>query len=205
MDLCTCFRSFLATCLLLVSAFLTHAESIDFNRDVRPILSDRCFQCHGPDGGNRKAGLRLDTREGALKLTDSGLAAIAPEDPEQSEIIARISSDDADELMPPPESKISLTPAEKETLKKWIKEGAAYDEHWSFRPLTEVTLPEVNPDAPVRTSIDRFVQARLEEQSWSLGEDASKERLIRRVTFDLTGLPPTTEEIDNFLSDTESD
>lgn len=205
MDLCTCFRSFLATCLLLVSAFLTHAESIDFNRDIRPILSDRCFQCHGPDGGNRKAGLRLDTREGALKLTDSGLAAIAPEYPEQSEIIARISSDDADELMPPPESKISLTPAEKETLKKWIKEGAAYDEHWSFRPLTEVTLPEVNPDAPVRTSIDRFVQARLEEQSWSLGEDASKERLIRRVTFDLTGLPPTTEEIDNFLSDTESD
>ncbi len=181
------------------------AEPIDFNRDVRPILSDRCFHCHGPDGGKRKAGLRLDIREDAQKLTDSGLAAIAPEHPDKSEVIVRILSTDPDELMPPPDRNHGLTPAEKETLQLWIREGAVYDEHWSFSRLEEIPVPSVNEDSPVRTDIDRFVQARLEEQSWTLGEDASKERLIRRVTFDITGLPPTTSEIDIFLANTEVD
>ena len=203
MDPSTWFRSFLATCLLLSSASFISAEPIDFNRDVRPILSDRCFFSHGPDGQNRKAGLRLDVREDALKLTDSGLAAISPGNPEKSEIIARIASSDPDDVMPPPETKISLTTAEKETLTQWIKEGANYDDHWSFRPLAEIVVPKVDSNVRVRTDIDRFVQARLEAQSWELGEDASKERLIRRVTFDLTGLPPTPSEVDAFLADTE--
>ena len=128
--------SFLTTSLLLSSTVWMQAEPIDFNRDVRPILSDRCFHCHGPDGGKRKAGLRLDIREDAQKLTDSGLAAIAPEHPDKSEVIVRILSTDPDELMPPPDRNHGLTPAEKETLQLWIREGAVYGEHWSFRHET---------------------------------------------------------------------
>ncbi|MFT5190699.1 MAG: hypothetical protein ACI9DF_005387 [Verrucomicrobiales bacterium] len=175
---------------------------VDFNRDVRPLLSDRCFFCHGPDAGARKADLRLDIREDALKETDSGLAAIAPGATEQSEIIKRIFSTDPDEMMPPPDSKLKLSDPEKETLRRWISEGATYDQHWSFRTLKDTPLPEVKEAQRARNGIDRFIEDRLEKEGWHLGEDAPKERLIRRATFDLTGLPPAADEIDAFLADT---
>lgn len=177
-------------------------DAVDFNRDVRTILSDRCFLCHGPDKDQRKAGLRLDVRAEALKETESGLAAIVPGSPEKSEVMRRILATDADDIMPPPKSKLELTPAEKETLRRWIAEGAAYEEHWAFHPLTKVPLPEVRQVDGVRNGIDRFIQARLDREDWQLSEEASRERLIRRVTFDLTGLPPTLAEIDDFLKDT---
>ncbi|MFT4550866.1 MAG: hypothetical protein ACI9MB_004847, partial [Verrucomicrobiales bacterium] len=185
-----------------VSFYSPAIAEVDFGREIRPILSDRCYFCHGPDAGKRKAKLRLDTAEGARAALGDGMFAIAPGDLAHSEVFRRISSDDPDDRMPPPESKISITQDEVELIGKWIQEGAKYEKHWSFVSLTETEVPEVKDERNWGSNeIDQFVLARLETEGLQPNDEASKERLIRRVSFDLTGLPPTLAEIDCFVAD----
>lgn len=181
------------------------SEKLQFNRDIRPILSNSCFQCHGPDSAKREAGLRLDQREAAVAQTASGVQPIVPGDHAASEIISRILSDDPDLKMPPPESGKSVTPEQLATLKRWVSEGAEYEAHWSFLPIQRPAVPAVKNDSRVRTPIDQFLQARLEKEGLSLADDADRVTLIRRVTFDLTGLPPTPAEVEAFVTDPAPD
>jgi len=170
-------------------------EEISFNRDIRPILSDKCFFCHGPDSKKREADLRLDVEEAAKVF------AIVPGKPDESELLTRITSEDPDERMPPVESKLSLTTAEIQTLRRWIEQGAKWNEHWAFTSLGETAVPKVGDKTWPLSKIDHFILARLEREKIKPSSPASRERLIRRVTFDLTGLPPTLAEIDAFLAD----
>lgn len=193
----TCYLAFVVG--LLLSAPGAWAK-LEFNRDVRPILSDKCFACHGFDAKTRKAGLRLDTEEGAYSLKD-GVQAIKPGALQESEVWHRITHDDEDELMPPPESNKSLTGGEKEVLKRWIEDGAKYQPHWAFVPPKKRTPPVVSG---ARNPIDQFIGARLEEEELSFSPEADRRTLIRRVTLDLTGLPPTPQQLDQFLNDAAS-
>ncbi|MEO6738613.1 MAG: PSD1 and planctomycete cytochrome C domain-containing protein, partial [Chthoniobacteraceae bacterium] len=178
------------------------AEAIRYNRDIRPILSDNCFSCHGPDEKQRKSGLRLDIREDAMKAAKSGDVAVVPGDPKQSALLARINSTDEDELMPPPKSHKTVTAVQKRKLREWIEQGAKYERHWSFVPLALVDGPTVkNGDWP-RNDLDRFILARIEGDGLTPSPQAAKETLIRRVSLDLTGLPPTPTEVDVFMADT---
>lgn len=194
--------------VLIVAGLSFHADlsasEVSFNRDIRPLLSDRCFHCHGPDEAQRKADMRLDTAEGALREHD-GVRAVVPGDPDQSELIQRIFTNDPDDLMPPPDSDATLSPAEKELFRAWIENGAEYQTHWSFVPPVPPKVPEVHLQGWVRQPIDAFVLRRLEQEGLSPSEEASQENLIRRVTLDLTGLPPTPEEVDAFLQDHSTD
>ena len=169
----------------------------EFNRDIRPILSDKCFACHGFDAKTREGGLRLDTEEGAYSLKD-GVQAIKPGDLQGSEVWHRITHVDEDEVMPPPESNKSLTKEEREVLKRWIEDGGKYQAHWAFVPPKKMAPPVV---LGARNSIDQFIGARLEEEELSFSPEADRTTLIRRVTLDLTGLPPTPQQLDQFLSD----
>ncbi|MBT4224116.1 MAG: DUF1553 domain-containing protein [Opitutae bacterium] len=175
-------------------------DLLQFNRDVRPILADHCYACHGPDAHSRKAKLRLDKRESALGENDAG-SAIVPGKPEQSELVFRIESDDDDELMPPPKFHKPLTMAEKKILVRWIGEGAKYEKHWSFEQPKASKPPKTNYSSKVINPIDSFVFKRMEEQELIPSNQASRETLIRRVTLDLTGLPPTPSEIHTFSND----
>jgi hypothetical protein len=177
---------------------------VEFNRDIRPILSDKCFACHGFDAKTREAKLRLDTVEGAYELR-KGTRAIKPGDLEHSEVWHRISSTDADEVMPPPESNKHLTEREKRLLKRWIGEGAKYEPHWSFVPPRKTKPPVVTSPASVRNPIDSFIQSRLKQKGLKPAPEAGRATLIRRVTLDLTGLPPTPEELDHFFKDASPD
>jgi hypothetical protein len=178
---------------------------VDFNFQIRPILSDKCFNCHGPDSRNRKAGLRLDTREGAFGKTESGNQAVVPFDLESSELVARVTSSDPVERMPPKSLGRALSAQEIELLRKWVGEGAEWKAHWSFLAPTAAAPPAVkNPGWP-QNAIDRFVLARLDAEGLTPAPEAARARLIRRLTFDLTGLPPTLAEIDAFLNDTAPD
>jgi cytochrome c553 len=181
------------------------AAAINFNRDVRPILADRCFRCHGADGNARKRGLRLDTADGARAVLDSGRRAIAPGDLQASEVARRITSDDPDERMPPPELNLPLTSAQKETLLQWIREGAEYQPHWAFVPPRGATPPMVNEAGWPRDPLDRFVLARLEEERLEHAPQAGREALLRRASLTLTGLPPTPEETAAFVADGAAD
>ena len=173
-------------------------RKVDFAREVLPLLSDNCFLCHGPDVSSRVAGLRLDLREEAVK-DRGGSAPIVPGDPESSLIVQRIN--DHDFPMPPKSSGKSLTQEQIETIELWIKQGAEYGKHWAFIALRdEVPVPEVQGDWPLN-NLDHFVWRKMQEVGLVPNPAASKERWLRRVTFDLTGLPPTLEEIDDFLSD----
>lgn len=174
--------------------------SIDYNLQVRPILSGNCFACHGPDANAREAGLRLDTHGGATAERD-GVRAIVPGAPEASALVERILSEDSGEVMPPPEAHKKLTGAQKETLVRWIREGAEYKEHWAFVPPVKAALPAVPDPSRVRNGIDHFVLATLARENLEPLEEAGRETLIRRVTFDLTGLPPTPEAVDAFCRD----
>ncbi len=174
--------------------------ALQFNRDVRPILADHCYACHGPDAHSRKAKLRLDKRESALGTNQEG-AAIVPGKPDLSEMVFRIHNKDPDELMPPSEVNKPLSPAEKKILVRWIAEGAKYEKHWAFEMPRGEGLPSVKKTDWARNPIDRFILARQERASTSPSVQANRETLIRRVTLDLTGLPPTPEEIDAFLRD----
>ncbi|MFO1481779.1 MAG: PSD1 and planctomycete cytochrome C domain-containing protein [Verrucomicrobiaceae bacterium] len=186
---------------LLALAVESRAESVRYNRDIRPILSDNCFACHGPDKANQKGGLRLDVREQAMKPAKSGDVAIVPGDTGKSALIIRIESGDEDEMMPPVKSHKTLTKEQKAKLKQWITEGANYEKHWAFIPPVAAKLPEVKLAGWPRNDIDRFVLSRLEAEGLSPSAEATKEALIRRVTLDLTGLPPTLAEVDAFVSD----
>jgi hypothetical protein len=181
---------------------------VDFNRDVRPILSDSCYTCHGPDAGRRKADLRLDTREGAFAERDGGPVVVAGK-PDESELIVRILSDDPEERMPPPGSGKSLTKAQAEILRRWVAQGAEWQGHWAFRPPTRPDVPDVTGiDAPagfVRNNVDRFILARLAEKGLKPSPEADRATLIRRLSLDLLGLPPTPAEVDAFVNDKSPD
>ncbi len=174
------------------------AEKIEFNRDIRPILAENCFRCHGPDRNARKADLRLDRREEAVKA-----GAIVPGDVEKSKLVQRILAGDAEKLMPPPEAKKSLQPEQKELLRRWIAAGAEYQPHWSFLPVPRnVAVPTpVGPGGWSRNPIDAFVTDKLQGQHFEPADEAPREKWLRRVSFDLTGLPPTLDEIDAFVTD----
>jgi len=177
--------------LLLVSPSL--AAPIEFNRDIRPIISDNCVSCHGPDAAGRKADLRLDVE------TDAKASVIVPGDPEASEFIYRVFTDDSGDVMPPPKTKKTLTQEQKELLKRWIAEGASWQEHWAFEPPRKAEAQE-SPNA-----IDHFISKRLKAEGLQMNAEADKRTLIRRVTLDLTGLPPTPEEVAAFLADESPD
>jgi uncharacterized coiled-coil protein SlyX len=178
---------------------------LDFNRDVRPILSDRCFACHGPDNEDRQAGLRLDLRDAAIGALDSGATAIVPGDPAKSEIIARITSTDPDVVMPPPRVNKPITPAEADILKRWIAEGAEYRGHWAFERVERPAVPEVKDTAWPKTPIDRFILARLEQEGLAPNPEADRATLARRLALDITGLPPAPAAVDAFLADASAD
>ncbi|WP_165250077.1 DUF1553 domain-containing protein [Paludisphaera soli] len=180
-------------------------EKVDFNREVRAILSDKCFHCHGPDPKNRKAGLRLDTKDGAFGETTTGLHAIVPGDMGESELVARITSEDDGDRMPPRSLGRELSPREVEVLTRWIQQGAEWKDHWAFIPPERPPVPEPTAGGWAANPIDRFVLARLESEGLAPSPEASRERLIRRLSFDLTGLPPTLDEIDAFLADARPD
>ncbi len=175
-------------------------EYIDYNFHVKPILADRCYSCHGPDENTRKAGLRLDIEEDALAVLTSGSRAIVPKKLSKSSLYHRILSANSEEVMPPPDSKLSLNDEEKAVLVKWIEQGAEWKQHWSFIEVERPEVPET-PNEWVNNPIDQFVLARLDEVGLDPAPQAEKERLIRRVTMDLTGLPPTIEEVESFLND----
>ncbi len=175
-------------------------HEINFNRDVRPILSDKCFQCHGPDEAARKAELRLDD-ETAVKADRDGIVIVRPGDPAESELIRRITSDDETEIMPPPESHKPLTEKEKQTLRQWVAEGAKWSQHWAYEAPVRHEIPTVKRADWPRNWIDHFVLSRLEREHLEPSLDADRATLLRRVCFDLTGLPPTVEMAEQFLAD----
>ena len=185
----------IVSCLLLslASCVLAHAGKLDFAQDVRPLLSDACYQCHGPDADARKGGLRLDDRVAALK---SGVL--------EGEMLKRLLSEDPEERMPPPKSKRVLSASNQQKLVKWLDAGAKWpedDRHWAFVPPLRPTLPKVADESWIRNAVDRFILSRLEEEGLKPSPEADKATLLRRVSFDLTGLPPTPEEVDAFLKD----
>ena len=176
-------------------------DKVDFNRDIRPILSDKCFFCHGPDKENQKADLRLDLRDAAIAA-----GAIVPSSPGDSPLLDRIAHEDPEERMPPAKAKLgSLTSQEQELLKKWIAQGAEYQTHWAFAPIPDVVDIPATGEGWARNEIDRFVAAQLTERGLNPAPETSRERWLRRVSFDLTGLPPTLPEVDAFIADTSAD
>ncbi|MCA9409563.1 MAG: DUF1553 domain-containing protein [Candidatus Omnitrophica bacterium] len=178
---------------------------IDFGSDIKPILSNKCFTCHGPDENQRKAGLRLDHREGVLGPLKSGGFAVVAGKPDQSELFHRVSTSDEADKMPPANSGESLTPEEIERIRMWIEQGADWEEHWSFVPPVRPDLPQVSNAEWVRNEVDAFVLARLEKEGLSPSKEAGRRRLIRRVSLDLTGLPPTLAEQEKYLKDSSPD
>jgi hypothetical protein len=182
----------------------TAVKKVDFNRDIRPVLSDTCFKCHGPDGNQRMANLRLDDTEG-LFVDRGGYRIIVPGNSAQSKLYQKISSTDESFRMPPVYSGRSLTPKQIELIKEWIDQGAKWEMLWSFVPPKRPPVPEVKDKAWPRNALDNFVLARLESEGLKPSPEADKATLLRRVYFDLTGLPPTPAEIDAFLADRSPD
>ncbi len=178
-------------------------DVVDFNFHVRPILSDRCFKCHGPDANKRQANLRLDTEEGAFAALkeDPSKHVIVPGDPMQSALYARLINPDTAEVMPPPSSNLSLTKNEIEIIKKWIAQGAKYKKHWSFIAPARSKVPEADEDLNPRNPIDHFIFTTLEKVGLAPNAEAPKEALLKRVSMDITGLPPTIEQQERFLAD----
>ncbi|MEZ0277370.1 MAG: DUF1549 domain-containing protein, partial [Roseimicrobium sp.] len=190
-------------CLSFLAAVTGPVCAVDFNRDVRPILSENCFQCHGFDAAARKSGLRLDLREGATSPAKSGETAITPHAPGKSAALARMISSDQEDLMPPPDTGKKLTARQIEIIRQWIAEGAPYARHWAFEAPRTEPLPVVKLTSWPRNEIDHFVLAKLEAENLIPTREADKATLLRRVSLDLTGLPPTLVELDAFLSDTD--
>ena len=194
--------------VLFASVQLTaddESATIDFARDIRPILSDRCFKCHGPDEHSREAALRLDMREGVFGEGESGETIVKPGDLDHSALIDRITSDDESVQMPPPDSGKKLSADEIALLKQWVTAGAPWQSHWAFVTPEKPTAPEVTNAKWVRNEIDRFALARLEAEGLSPSPEADRRTLIRRLHFDLTGLPPTREEVQAFVANESPD
>jgi hypothetical protein len=191
----------LATCLFLLGIEpLPAADKLEYNREIRPILAENCFRCHGPDSGSRKADLRLDKRDVAIELK-----AIIPGNPAESELIARILTADPEQVMPPPNSHKKLTAEQKEKLKTWVAQGAEYQPHWSFIAPQRPAAPAVKNAAWVRNPIDNFVLAKLESMGLAPAPEADRRTLARRVSLDLTGLPPAPAMVEKFVQDTAPD
>lgn len=185
--------------LLTLFPLATFAAEVSFNRDIRPILSDNCYYCHGTDANHRKAGLRLDTFAGATADND-GVRALVPGDPSKSELWLRIVSEDEDEVMPPPDAhKTPFTPAQRGLIKRWIEQGAKYEAHWAFVPPVRAAVP------PGEVAVDHFIGQRLKAEGLAFAPQAEAGLLLRRVTLDLTGLPPTLAELDAFEREAAKD
>ena len=196
------FKNILITLFVVsICGQFIYAVEIDFNRQIRPILSENCFQCHGPDQSHRKANYRLDTKEGVFAVGKSGKKNILLRDAKNSELVHRIEEAEGDGLMPPLKSGKKLNADQIKLIKQWINEGANYGEHWAFVVPKSNSVPDVNNSKWVRTPIDAFVLSRLESNNITPSPQASKEVLIRRLTLDLIGLPPTLKEVDDFLRD----
>src|SRR5262245_4660535 len=193
----TVFLSSLCLCISVVSPARASERPVEYNRDVRPILADNCFPCHGPDSASRKARLRLDRREDALKAE-----VIVPGKPDESPLIERVFSTKARNVMPPPKTHKKLTQAQKETLKRWIAAGAEYQPHWSFLTPRRPALPAVKNAKWPRNPVDHFILAELEKRGLSPSPEADRRTLARRLSLDLTGLPPTPAEVEQFVADT---
>ena len=178
------------------------SASVDFNRDIRPLLSDQCFQCHGPDETHREAGLRLDVRDGVLA---GDQPIVRPHDLAGSELFSRITTDDPDQQMPPRESGKPLTDPQIELIRSWIQQGAVWQEHWSFIPPTRPDTPTTSNASWSRNKIDSFVLSRLESLGRQPASVADRRTLIRRLYFDLTGLPPQPKDVEAFLRDDRAD
>lgn len=198
----------LIACLIGQQAAVTAAETattkVEFNRDIRPILSDKCFVCHGPDSAKRKADLRLDQRDSAITRHGDS-AAIVPGDASGSELIHRIASHDPDLQMPPPASTLKLSATEVSLLKRWIDQGAQYQPHWAFIPPQASSPPATGQSAGIRNQIDSFIRHRLDQEGLIASGDADKTTLIRRISFDLTGLPPHPDDVAEFVADNAPD
>jgi hypothetical protein len=194
-----------ACCICAVTAgTAAQPDPVSFNRDLRPIMSDTCFRCHGPDRNARKADMRLDIREEATRPTRSGHIPIVPGDPDKSEIIARIFSSGTN-VMPPRSAHKELTQAQKEMVRRWVAEGAVYEGHWAFQPVKRPPVPAVADASRIKNPIDRFVQDRLRREGVDASNQADKRTLLRRATLDLTGLLPTPDQMRAFLADTSPD
>jgi hypothetical protein len=193
-------RAAVLTALLVGGVAARAADKLEYNRDVRPILAENCFACHGPDSAARKASLRLDRRDSAIESE-----AFVPGQPDKSELIDRICSNDEDQVMPPPKTKKKLTAAQKETLRRWIAQGADYQLHWSLIAPKRPAVPAVKTPGWVRNPIDAFVLAELEKHGLKPAPEADRRTLARRVSLDLTGLPPVPAEVDAFVNDTAPD
>ncbi len=176
-------------------------SKLEYNRDIRPILSDKCFRCHGPDAGQRQGNLRLDQRDAAV-AERNGSHAVSPGKPDQSEVVRRITAKNPDEKMPPVDSGSELSANEIERLRRWIAEGAEYQPHWAFLPPRKSALPDVKDKNWPRNAIDHFVLARLEHEGLKPSVETDRPTWLRRVSLDLIGLPPTVAELDAFLADT---
>lgn len=196
--------SLLVVCVAGITSQLQAAPP-DFNRQVRPILAQHCFKCHGPDDKGREAGLRLDVREGAVAALESGERAIVPGKPDASELLRRIHSTDEADQMPPPATKKTLTVGEKTVLRQWIEAGAEYQPHWAFVAPRAAPLPAVKLTPWPRGPLDNYVLQRLEQASLAPSAPADRYRLVRRVYLDLLGVPPTLEEADAFVADDSPD
>src|SRR5882762_7922873 len=195
-------RAFL---VLLLACQTLRAGTLGYNRDVRPILSENCFPCHGADSAARKANLRLDRLEDAILPRKDSQPAIVPGKPQESAVVSRITASDPDDIMPPTKTHKVLTAEQKELLKQWIASGAKYQAHWSLIAPARPKLPEVQNRRWVRNPIDAFILARLEKEGLSPAPEADRRTLARRVSLDLTGLPPTSEEVHTFLEDQSPD
>lgn len=189
----------------MLGALGAWAAEPDFLREVRPILSQHCFQCHGPDENARKAGLRLDERDAALQPLKRGRAAIVPGSPDASTLVQRVFTSDEDDVMPPPSIKRPLNDRKKDVLRRWIAAGAEYQPHWAFAPPVQVALPLVKRTDWPRNGIDHFVLERFEQRGLAPSPPADRHVLIRRASLDLTGLPPTIAEADAFANDLAPD
>lgn len=203
----SCCRLFSAGLAVVASTLLPDlpaapASTVNFQRDVRPILSQHCFACHGPDESARKARLRLDTREGAIRTPAADWRPIVPGEPNESPLVARIFAEDEADRMPPPEAGKPLNDEQKETLRRWVAEGAEYTEHWAFTKPGRPALPEVEHADWPENDIDRFVLNRLETAGLAPQPPAGRTTLVRRLYLDLIGIPPTPEQVDAFVNDT---
>ena len=191
----------LRNAIIILSSLSTATAKVSFNNDIRPLLSNTCLRCHGPDENKRKAKRRLDTREGAAAEND-GVRAIVAGNIDASELIHRITTDDPDELMPPAKSGKRFTPEQIALFKQWIKEGAEYETHWSYVKPVRPEIPEIaNKNATIGNAIDAFLQVRRDREGLSSSPEADRHTLIRRLSLDLTGLPPTIAEVDTFTAD----